>query len=200
MPLKMKKEKTMDNLTERMRQRIFDIIDPNIDYTQEDFEKEFNSINYTNDSFKLKINFLNKSTNKNPEYATNGSSGFDLRANLSNPIDIPSGGIQIIPTGLYFELPEGLEIQVRPRSGLAAKNGVTVLNSPGTVDSDYRGEVKVILINHGKETFTVSHGDRIAQAVIASVISKNIVNLTEVKEISNDTERSAGGFGHTGIK
>lgn len=200
MLLNMKKRKTMDNLTEKIRQRIFDIVDPNIDYTQEDFEKEFSNINYTNDSFKLKINFLNKSTNKNPEYATNGSSGFDLRANLEGPYTLKSGEFALIPTGLHFEIPEGLEIQVRPRSGLAAKNGVTVLNTPGTVDSDYRGEVKVILINHGHEDFKINHGDRIAQAVISSVMGKNIVELNEVEKISNNTVRSSNGFGSTGLQ
>lgn len=191
------------DIVEKMRQRIFDIIDPNCDYTQDDFDNEFGNIDYSannNSKFKLNINFVNKSTNPNPEYATSGSSGFDLRANLTNPIEIPSGGIQIIPTGLFFELPENLEIQVRPRSGLAAKNGVTVLNTPGTVDSDYRGEVKVILINHGKETFTVENGDRIAQAVIASVIGNNIIELNNTSKISNDTIRASNGFGSTGLQ
>jgi dUTP pyrophosphatase len=191
------------NIADKMRQRIFDIIDPNIDYTQEDFENEFGNIDYSannSSNFRLNINFVNESTNPNPEYATEGSSGFDLRANLQTPIEMPSGGIQIIPTGLYFEIPQGLEIQVRPRSGLAAKNGVTVLNTPGTVDSDYRGEVKVILINHGKEVFTVNHGDRIAQAVIASVMGKNLIELNKISKISNDTVRASNGFGSTGLK
>jgi dUTP pyrophosphatase len=191
------------DITEKMRQRIFDIIDPNTEYTQDDFEKEFGNIDYTANSgpnFRLNINFVNESTNPNPEYATEGSSGFDLRANLQNPIEIPSGGIQIIPTGLYFQIPNGLEIQVRPRSGLAAKNGVTVLNTPGTVDSDYRGEVKIILINHGKEVFTVNHGDRIAQAIIASVMGKNVIELNKISKISDDTVRASNGFGSTGIK
>lgn len=188
------------DIVEKMRQRIFDIIDPNVEYNQEDFDKEFGDVSYTNDSFKLSVNFVNKSTNKNPEYATEGSSGFDLRANLENPYVLNSGKFGLIPTGLYFEIPPNFEIQIRPRSGLAAKNGVTVLNTPGTIDSDYRGEIMVILINHGDEPFTINHGDRIAQAVIASVVNKQIINLTEVKQISNDTQRSSGGFGHTGIK
>jgi dUTP pyrophosphatase len=142
---------------------------------------------------------VNKSDNPNPEYATNGSSGFDLRANLlDGPMIIPSGEVRLVPTGLYFDIPENFEIQVRPRSGLAAKNAVTVLNTPGTVDSDYTGEVKVILINHGKTDFTVYHGDRIAQAILASVLSKNFVNLTQVTNITKDTERGSGGFGSTG--
>jgi dUTP pyrophosphatase len=99
---------------------------------------------------------------------------------------------------LYFELPENFEIQVRPRSGLAAKNGVTVLNTPGTVDADYRGEIKIILINLGEEDFVVNHGDRIAQGVVATVTAKNVVNLARVAEISANTERGTGGFGSTG--
>ena len=104
----------------------------------------------------------------------------------------------MIPTGLFFEIPENFEIQVRPRSGLAVKNGITVLNTPGTIDADYRGEIKIILINLGKEDFMISHGDRIAQAVVAAVTAKNIINLTKVNEISTDTERGEGGFGSTG--
>jgi len=189
------------DIVEKMRQKIFDIVDPDKDYTLDDFEKEFNNLSSsTQKDYKLKVNFVNKSKNKNPEYATSGSSGFDLRADIQEPVELTSGEVKIIPTGLYFEIPQGLEIQVRPRSGLAAKNGVTVLNSPGTVDSDYRGEVKVILINHGKETFVINNGDRIAQAVIASVLTNTSTELVQVKEISNDTDRSSGGFGSTGLK
>lgn len=190
------------DLIERMRLKIQDIANPDVDYTQEDFDKEFNSTNtftFVDENFyKLKINFTNKSNNPDPEYATSGSSGFDLRANLDAPVTIPVGKRSIIPTGLFFELPPNSEIQVRPRSGLAAKNGVTVLNTPGTVDADYRGEIKVILINLGEEDFVVNHGDRIAQGVVASVTAKNVINLTRVSEINNDTERGAGGFGSTG--
>ncbi len=148
----------------------------------------------------IDFRFVNKSNNPNPEFATIGSSGFDLRANLEADIPMLPSSIHIIPTGLYFELPEDFEIQVRPRSGLAAKNGITVLNSPGTVDSDYRGEIKVILINHSDTTFTIKHGDRIAQAVIAEVVSKVVIKLKQVDELSTSTIRSTGGFGHTGIK
>jgi dUTP pyrophosphatase len=105
----------------------------------------------------------------------------------------------MVSTGLFFEIPSNFEIQVRPRSGLAAKNGVTVLNTPGTIDSDYRGEIKVILINHGKQTFNIEPGDRIAQAVIAQT-STAYVKLNKVNQISDDTQRSSGGFGSTGIK
>lgn len=185
---------------EEMRNKLLDAFDTNSDYTMDDFNKEFsgNTPLAQLESFKFNINFKNESTNPNPEYATTGSSGFDLRANLENPITIPAGQREIVPTGLFFELPENFEIQVRPRSGLAAKNGVTVLNTPGTVDADYRGEIKVIIINLGQEPFEISHGDRIAQAVVTSVTAKNIINLNRVTEISQDTERGAGGFGSTG--
>lgn len=201
MRLKTKKIKTMKDkeLYDKMQQRIFDIINPEVDYTQEDFDNEFGSMVTNSFNFnKIEFNFVNKSTNPNPEYATNGSSGFDLRANLEEPIILGVGKRALIPTGLYFEIPENFEIQVRSRSGLAVKWGVTVLNSPGTIDADYRGEIKVILINLGEESFTINHGDRIAQAVIASVISKNIISLNQVTEISKNTERGDGGFGSTG--
>ena len=190
------------DIYERMRERILEIGDPNSDYSQEDFDKEFANVNnsfITNpDAFKIKVAFTNKSTNPDPAYATAGSSGFDLRANLSEPMTISIGKRGIVPTGLFFELPENFEIQVRPRSGLAAKNGVTVLNSPGTIDADYRGEIMVILINHGDQDFVINHGDRIAQGIIATVSAKNIINLARVAEISNNTERGTGGFGSTG--
>lgn len=191
-------------MIDKIRSRILDVTDPNVDYTQKDFDTEFSDYFSTNTSttdtsYKIGLGFVNESDNPNPEYATNGSSGFDLRANLPNgSIEIPSGEVRLIPTGLYFDIPEGFEIQVRPRSGLAAKNSVTVLNTPGTVDSDYTGEVKVILINHGKNTFIVNHGDRIAQAVFATVLGKSIVNLNQVSEINKNTERGSGGFGSTG--
>lgn len=192
---------TNQDLYKRMQSRILDIINPDVDYTQEDFDKEFGSMTVDNLNFnKIQFNFVNKSTNPNPEYATDGSSGFDLRANLEKPYTLESGKFALIPTGLFFEIPPHFEIQVRPRSGLAAKWGVTVLNTPGTIDADYRGEVKVILINHGQEPFVINHGDRIAQAVIASVIGKNVISLNQVPEISTDTQRASGGFGSTGIK
>ncbi len=183
---------------EYMREKVLRMADPNDPYTEEDFNKEFSGPMTNLEDLKMKINFKNESSNPDPEYATSGSSGFDLRANLAQKLTIPIGKRVMVPTGLYFELPEGLEIQVRPRSGLAAKNGVTVLNTPGTVDADYRGEVKVILINLGDEPFEIKNGDRIAQAVVASVIGKNVVNMNKVKEINENTERGAGGFGSTG--
>jgi dUTP pyrophosphatase len=191
----------MDQI-DKMRARLLEVVDPNSPYTQEDFDKEFSSnlasISVDEDYYKIKLSFSNKSTNEDPQYATAGSSGFDLRANLTEPISIKAGSRAIIPTGLFFEIPDNFEIQVRPRSGLAAKNGITVLNTPGTIDADYRGEIKVILINLGDEDFTINHGDRIAQAVVAAVSGKNIIKLTKVAEVSTNTERGEGGFGSTG--
>jgi dUTP pyrophosphatase len=166
-------------------------------YTQEDFDKEFSYVPEEQD-YGLVVNIVNKSNNPDPEYATDGSSGMDLRSNLEKPYNLKVGKMAIIPTGLFFEIPLSLEIQIRPRSGLAAKHGITVLNSPGTIDSDYRGEIKIILINHGEEDFTINHGERIAQAVIAPVIFKTMVKLNKVGELSTETKRGAGGFGSTG--
>lgn len=131
-----------------------------------------------------------------PSYETSGAAGADVRAFLNEPVVIPVGKRAMIPTGLFFAIPEGFEIQVRPRSGLAAKNGVTVLNTPGTIDSDYRGEVKVILINLGDADFTVNNGDRIAQLIVAPVTQGIFVETDKLDE----TERGAGGFGSTGVK
>lgn len=131
-----------------------------------------------------------------PSYETSGAAGADVRAFLNEPVVIPVGKRAMIPTGLFFAIPEGFEIQVRPRSGLAAKNGVTVLNTPGTIDSDYRGEVKVILINLGDADFTVNNGDRIAQLIVAPVTQGIFVKTDKLDE----TERGDGGFGSTGVK
>jgi len=151
-------------------------------------------------SFKMILNFLNKSTNPNPEYAKVGDSGFDLRANLEKPIILKPLERKLIPTGLFFEIPLGMELQIRSRSGLAAKNGVMVLNSPGTIDSGYAGEIQIILINLGQDDFTINHGDRIAQAVYASVLGKYVVDLKQVDSINSNTERGSAGFGSTGLK
>ena len=145
----------------------------------------------------VKVN--NQSKHHLPIYETVGSAGMDVRAHIDAPIELKPLQRALVPTGLFLEIPIGYECQVRPRSGLAAKNAVTVLNSPGTIDSDYRGEIKIILINHGKTPFTVKNGDRIAQAVIASVLGKNVISLNKVSEISDDTQRSSGGFGSTGV-
>ncbi len=131
-----------------------------------------------------------------PEYKTAGAAGADVCAHIESDVVIPVGKSAMIPTGLFFEIPEGYEIQVRPRSGLAAKNGVTVLNTPGTIDSDYRGELRVILINLGNEDFTIHNNDRIAQIIIAPVTQAIFIPATSLSE----TERGAGGFGSTGVK
>jgi dUTP pyrophosphatase len=142
----------------------------------------------------LPVRIVNKGRHPLPHYATDHSAGLDLRANLEVPVVLAPGQRALIPTGLYLELPEGTEAQVRPRSGLAFKHGVTVLNSPGTIDADYRGEVGVLLINHGQEPFTVNDGERIAQLVVARYIR---VSFAEVPDL-RASERGAGGFGHTG--
>jgi dUTP pyrophosphatase len=143
----------------------------------------------------ITVKIINKSANPLPEYATEGSAGMDLRADLPGPLVLRPLERGLIPTGLYLELPQGLEAQVRPRSGLAIKHGITCLNTPGTIDSDYRGELKVILINLSGEAQTMHPGDRIAQLVVGPVVR---VCWQEV-EIIAETARSAGGFGHTGI-
>ena len=142
----------------------------------------------------ISINVINQSTNEIPAYATTGSAGMDIRANLGQSVILQSLERTLIPTGLFIELPDGYEAQIRPRSGLAVKQGITCLNTPGTIDSDYRGEVKVILINLSKEPQTINHGDRIAQMVIASVTKAELVLVQEL----NITTRGEGGFGHTG--
>ena len=144
----------------------------------------------------MKINIINKSSNSLPHYETIASAGMDLRAHLENDIVLPPMERVIIPTGLFMELPVGYEAQVRPRSGLAAKHGLTVLNSPGTVDADYRGEIGVILVNLSNTAFTIKNGERIAQMVIAKHDS---AEWEEVKSLS-DTSRGTGGFGSTGRK
>lgn len=131
-----------------------------------------------------------------PSYATSGSAGADIRAFIDRPIYIFGGSSQVVNTGLRMRVPEGYEVQIRPRSGLAVKNNITVLNSPGTIDSDYRGEVRVILVNHGTEGFVVRNGDKIAQMVLAPVTKAEFV----IGEVEVDTERGTGGFGSTGIQ
>ncbi|HEX4373323.1 MAG TPA: dUTP diphosphatase [Puia sp.] len=142
----------------------------------------------------LKVKILNKSDNTLPEYATEGSAGMDIRANLTEKILLKPLERILIPTGLFIELPVNYEAQIRPRSGLAIKNGITCLNSPGTIDSDYRGEIKVILINLSNEEHYIAHGDRIAQMIVSKIEK---VKWKTAKKI-NITKRSDGGFGHTG--
>lgn len=144
----------------------------------------------------INVNVINKSENELPSKADSGAAGYDLRASLNEPIVIAPMQRALIPTDLFMEIPEGYELQVRPRSGLAFKNGITVLNSPGTIDSSYRGNIGVILINFGTEPFKVSNGDRIAQGVFAQYAN---VNFSDA-EVLSVTERGEGGFGHSGVK
>ena len=143
---------------------------------------------------KITVKIINHSSNPLPAYATSGSSGMDLRANLTDTIVLKPLERIAIPTGIFIELPDGYEAQVRPRSGLAIKHGITCLNTPGTIDADYRGEIKVILINLSNEEQTVNHGDRIAQIIFQRITHAEWVTAVEI----NETERGIGGFGHTG--
>ena len=143
----------------------------------------------------MEVKIINRSHHALPQYATPLSAGMDLRANLDAPITLEPMERVLVPTGLFMALPEGYEAQVRPRSGLAIKKGVTVLNSPGTVDADYRGEVCVILVNLSKEAFVINDGERIAQMVIARHEQPQLVEV----DVLDETERGAGGFGHTGV-
>lgn len=142
----------------------------------------------------MKVKIVNKSLNEIPAYSTTQSAGMDLRADLSEPVVMKPLERKLIPTGLYIQLPDGYEAQVRPRSGLAINKGITVLNSPGTIDADYRGEIKIILINLSQEDFTINNGERIAQMIIAPYKQ---VEWHEVSQL-DDSERGKGGFGHTG--
>lgn len=143
---------------------------------------------------KVRVKIINQSTNPLPEYVTEGAAGMDIRANLEAPLIFKSMERILVPTGLFIELPGGYEAQIRPRSGLAIKQGITCLNTPGTIDSDYRGEVKVILINLSQEDQTIQHGDRIAQMVVHTVEQ---IKWKTVKKLKA-TKRNEGGFGHTG--
>ena len=142
----------------------------------------------------MRVKIINKSDNQLPAYETASSAGMDLRAFTDADIVLKPFERKLIPTGLYIELPDGYEAQIRPRSGLAIKSGITVLNSPGTIDADYRGEIKVILINLSDTDFTIKSGDRICQMVIAKHEKAEFIEVDEISE----TERGAGGFGHTG--
>jgi dUTP pyrophosphatase len=145
---------------------------------------------------QISCKIVNQSTNQLPEYATPYSAGMDLRANLETPITLNPMERTLVPTGIFIELPVGYEAQIRPRSGLAAKNGITVLNSPGTIDADYRGEIKVILVNLSEHSFVINHGERIAQMVIAK---HETVAWQEVDQL-DDSLRGTGGFGSSGVK
>ena len=142
----------------------------------------------------MRVKIINKSNNALPAYETASSAGMDLRAFLDADVVLKPFERKLIPTGLYIELPDGYEAQIRPRSGLAIKSGITVLNSPGTIDADYRGEIKVIIINLSNQDFTIKSGERICQMVIAKHEKAEFIEVEEISE----TERGAGGFGHTG--
>ena len=142
----------------------------------------------------MEVKIINKSKHALPEYATSSSAGMDLRANIEQPIILKPFERKLVPTGLFIELPVGFEAQIRPRSGLAIKKGITVLNSPGTIDADYRGEMCVILINLSQEDFVIEDGERICQMVIAKHEQVDWIQV----EVLDETERGAGGFGHTG--
>nr|WP_307767253.1 dUTP diphosphatase [uncultured Prevotella sp.] len=144
----------------------------------------------------IQVKVINKGKQPLPAYATTQSAGMDLRANIDSPITLKPMERRLIPTGLYIALPKGYEAQVRPRSGLALKHGITVLNTPGTVDADYRGELMVLLINFSAEDFIINAGERIAQMVIARHEQAAFVEV----DILDETERGAGGYGHTGVK
>src|SRR3972149_7577137 len=148
------------------------------------------------DNIEIKIKRINSKFNdiELPVYATEGSSGLDVRAAIDSELLIPAGQVKLVATNLTVEIPVGYEIQVRPRSGLAAKHGIGILNSPGTIDSDYRGEIKIIMINFSKTDFKILRGDRIAQLVVSKVYKANFI---EGKEL-NESNRGTGGFGHTG--
>ena len=141
------------------------------------------------------IKTINKSQNELPHYATEGSAGMDIRANIEQMIVLAPMQRMLISTGIFMEIPVGYEVQVRPRSGLALKNGLTCLNTPGTIDSDYRGEIKVLLINLSSENQSINNNDRIAQLIVAKYEKATLQKVDEL----NETERAAGGFGHTGV-
>ena len=145
---------------------------------------------------KITVNIINNSANPLPAYETSGSAGMDLRASLDQPMVLEPLQRAMVPTGIHIALPEGYECQIRPRSGLAAKHGITVLNSPGTIDADYRGEIKVILVNLSNEPFTINPGERVCQMVISRYSRAEWVEV----ETLDETERGCGGFGHTGVK
>lgn len=146
--------------------------------------------------YKINTKFINNSNNPDPEYAKVGDSGFDLRAFIDSPVTLKPLERKLIPTGLRFELPHNTELQVRPRSGMALKHGISVLNTPGTVDEGYRGDVGIIAINLSNEEYTIQPGERIAQGVIMNVVGQKISNLIKVQKL-NETERSESGFGST---
>jgi dUTP pyrophosphatase len=167
----------------------------------ENFNEELKNdwLYYSKDkSVKLLVKMINNSNNADPAYQKEGDSGFDLAAFIPEDIILKPLDRQLIPTGLFYQIPLGFELQIRPRSGLALKNGITVLNTPGTVDAGYRGEIKVLLVNLSNQDFTIKSGDRIAQGVIAPVQSRHTTLFRRVNELDS-SERGTGGFGSTGV-
>lgn len=184
----------MDSLDEQMKElnelkKLVEQIE-SFGYNEEIMTESFNE-------FKIETKFTNNSNNPDPEYSNVGDSGFDLRAFISEPITLKPLERKLIPTGLRFELPTSTELQVRPRSGMALKYGISVLNTPGTVDEGYRGEVGVIAVNLSNEDYTIQPGERIAQGVIMNVVGQGMSKLVRVNNLS-ETERGEGGFGSTG--
>ena len=159
--------------------------------------KKMQEQNFSDIDNKIEISFRNTSNFEDPKYNHKDDSGFDIRANIEDDIILSSLDRELIPTGLFFKIHEDYELQIRPRSGLAAKHGITVLNTPGTVDSNYRGEIKIILVNLSKEEYTIKRGDRIAQGVICYALKERWSRLKKVKKLTSTT-RNSGGFGSTG--
>lgn len=187
------------NLTDTFRRPLtnmtqFDFNDLFVSFVFHDFLPHFPLTHYLCRMSSIQIRIINKSENNLPEYATTGSSGMDIRADLSEALTLQPLQRTLIPTGLFLEIPVGYEAQIRPRSGLAIKQGLTCLNTPGTIDADYRGEIKIILINLSNEPQVIQRGDRVAQMVIQKVEQV----IWQQVEVLEETERSAGGFGHTG--
>jgi len=183
--------------------------DLNEDSDEGELMKELNSIidglthesqlGVVKNSINARLKFVNQSDNPDPSFAKDGDSGFDVRAFIPFPTHVPPMKVKTIPTGLYFEVKKGLEVQIRSRSGLSRNKQVMVLNSPGTLDSGYRGELVIIFANFGEHTITIENGDRIAQAVVCPVYGEGNLDFEKVQKLS-ESERSDGGFGHTGVK
>jgi|10_taG_2_1085330.scaffolds.fasta_scaffold144948_2 dUTP pyrophosphatase len=185
----------LDDLTKTLEGTI-DTSQP-VDNPVETYQKLVDNYDGIKNNFSVVTKFTNNSNNPDPEYSKVGDSGFDLRANIKTPITLKSLERKLVPTGLKFELSPNTELQVRPRSGMALKHGISVVNTPGTVDEGYRGEVGVIVINLSKTSYIINPGDRIAQGVIMNVIGQNISKLVKTNNL-NETERGDGGFGSTG--
>jgi len=201
-----KNNKVLEGYLKRLQQLESEI---NPDSDDDELMRELNGIidgltqesqlGIVKNSINARLKYINLSDNPDPSFAKEGDSGFDIRAFVPHPTHIPPGKIKLIPTGLYVEVEKGLEVQVRSRSGLAANKGIMVLNSPGTVDSAYRGEIQIILANFGEFALTVKNGDRIAQGVVCPVYGEGKLELEKVEKLSN-SERNEGGFGHTGVE